>query len=182
MANGLYELCLARRWACWCCPPEAATRGYELLPAATIQPVGFADDEALLPVTLRSFQGYRLLQEYFSFPQRFRFFELTGLAPAMSAIDGNELEIVLLFGRGDPTLESVVDASNFALFCTPAINLFPKRADRIHVTDSALEYHVVPDRTRPLDFEVYEVTERRRARDRRRQRAGVSAVLRRIQH
>ena len=52
----------------------------------------------------------------------------------------------MLFGRGDPTLESVVDASNFALFCTPAINLFAKRADRIHVTDGALR---VPRRRRP---------------------------------
>jgi type VI secretion system protein ImpG len=109
-------------------------------------------------VTLRSFQGYRLLQEYFSFPQRFRFVELGGLAPALSRVDGNEVEIVLLFGRGDAALESVVDASNFALFCTPAINLFPKRADRIHVDDGSYEYHVVPDRTRPLDFEVYQVT------------------------
>ena len=31
--------------------------------------------------------------------------------------------------------ERLVDASNIALFCTPAINLFPKRADRIHVTE-----------------------------------------------
>ena len=66
---------------------------------------------------------------------------------------------MILFGRGDPTLESVVDASNFALFCTPAVNLFPKRADRIQVSDNAYEYHVVADRTRPLDFEIYEVTE-----------------------
>ena len=34
--------------------------------AEAIQPVGFSDGEALLPVTLRSFQGYRLLQEYFA--------------------------------------------------------------------------------------------------------------------
>ena len=53
-----------------------------LLPARAIQPVGFADDEALLPLSLRSFQGYRLLQEYFAFPQRYRFVELTGLRPA----------------------------------------------------------------------------------------------------
>ncbi|HEY6359563.1 MAG TPA: type VI secretion system baseplate subunit TssF, partial [Vicinamibacterales bacterium] len=108
--------------------------------------------------TLRSFQGYRLLQEYFSFPGRFRFFELTGLARALQRVVTDEAEIVVLLGRGDATLESVVDASNFALFCTPAINLFPKRADRIHVGDGAHEYHVVADRTRPLDFEVYEVT------------------------
>ena len=48
-------------------------------------------------------------------------------------------------GRGDATLESVVDASNLALFCSPAINLFSKRADRIHVGESSYEYHVVPD-------------------------------------
>ena len=66
---------------------------------------------------------------------------------------------MILFGRGDPTLEGVVDGSNLALFCTPAINLFAKRADRIHVNDSVHEYHVVADRTRPLDFEVYDVTD-----------------------
>src|SRR6185436_11051812 len=128
------------------------------LPARAIQPVGFTDAEALLPVTLRTFQGYRLLQEYFAFPPRFRFFELTGLAPALKRVDADQAEIVILLGRGDPTLESVVDASNLALFCTPAINLFHKRADRIHVNESMHEYQVVPDRTKPLDFEVYEVT------------------------
>ena len=50
--------------------------------------------------------------------------------------------------------------SNLQLFCTPAINLFEKpRIDRIHVNDSSYEFHVVADRTRPLDFEIYQVTE-----------------------
>jgi type VI secretion system protein ImpG len=158
VANGLYELCLAAGLGTLVLPGKGASRWHEFLPAASIQPIGFSDGEAVLPITLRSFQGYRLLQEYFSFPQRFRFLELTGLHRAASRIDGSELELVILLGRGDANLESVVDASNFALFCTPAINLFPKRADRIHVTNSNYEYHVVADRTRPLDFEVYEVT------------------------
>src|SRR5207248_8414404 len=51
-----------------------------------------------------------------------------------------------------------VDASNFALFCTPAINLFPKRADRIHISSNTYDYHVVADRTRPMDFEIYEIS------------------------
>lgn len=158
VANTLYELCLATGLGVLVRPPAGAPRDCEFLPAATIQPVGFTDDEALLPVTLRSFQGYRLLQEYFSFPQRYRFFEVTGLARALKRVDSNQLELVMLFGRGEPTLESVVDASNLALFCTPAVNVFPKRADRIHVSDSAYEYHVVADRARPLDFEIYGVT------------------------
>jgi type VI secretion system protein ImpG len=158
VANGLYELCLANGLGVLVLPGKGAARSHQFLPGTSLRPVGFSDSEALLPVTLRSFQGYRLLQEYFAFPQRFRFFELTGLKGAMSRMDGNELELVILFGRGDANLENVVDASNFALFCTPAINLFSKRGDRIHVTDSTFEYHVVADRTRPLDFEVYEVT------------------------
>jgi type VI secretion system protein ImpG len=36
--------------------------------------------------------------------------------------------------------------------------LFNKRADRIHLGDNAYEYHVVADRTRPMDFEVFEIT------------------------
>ena len=159
VANTLYELCLAAGLGVLVLPGKGAQRWHEFLPASSIQPVGFTDEDALLPVTLRSFQGYRLLQEYFSFPQRFRFADLAGLSRAIRRIDGDELELVVLFGRGDAGLESVVDASNLALFCSPAINLFSKRADRIHVSESSYEYHVVPDRTRPLDFEVYQVTE-----------------------
>jgi type VI secretion system protein ImpG len=158
VANRLYELCLGAGLGALVLPAAAPPRWHDVLPASAITPVGFADDQALLPVSLRSFQGYRLLQEYFAFPQRFRFFEVTGLRGAISRADTDALELVLLFGRGDATLESVVDASNFSLFCTPAVNLFPKRADRIQVSDSSHEYHVVADRTRPLDFEVYEVT------------------------
>ena len=110
---------------------------------------------------LRSFQGYRLLQEYFAFPQRYRFFELTGLAPSRrAACAGNELELVMLFGRGDPTLESVVDGSNFAAVLHAGDQpVREARIDRIHVTDSTYEFHVVADRTRPLDFEIYQVTD-----------------------
>jgi type VI secretion system protein ImpG len=159
VANKLYELCLATGLGTVVWPAKSPNPRAEFLPASSIRPVGFTDAEALLPVTLRSFQGYRLLQEYFSFPQRFRFFELAGLSRALRRVDADQVDLVMLFGRGDGTLESgVVDVSNLSLFCTPAINLFHKRADRIQVSDNAHEYHVVPDRTRPLDFEVYQVT------------------------
>jgi type VI secretion system protein ImpG len=157
VANRLYEFCSAASLGTLIMPVRAQPLWYEFSPQ-TIKRVGFADDEALLPIALRSFQGYRLLQEYFAFPQRFRFLDVPGLAKGIKRVDGDELELVILLGRGDAMFENLVDASNFALHCTPAINLFPKRADRIHVTDSTSEYHVVPDRTCPLDFEIYEVT------------------------
>jgi type VI secretion system protein ImpG len=158
IANKLYELCLGAAIGALVLPGKTTPRWHEFLPPARIRAVGFDDTEALLPVSLRSFHGYRLLQEYFAFPQRYRFFELSGLAPAIRRAAVDTIEIVLLFGRGEPAYESVVDAQNLALYCTPAVNLMAKRADRIHVSDSTHEFHVLPDRTRPMDFEVYEVT------------------------
>jgi type VI secretion system protein ImpG len=127
------------------------------LDAATIRPVGFEDDQALLPPNLRAFQGYRLLHEYFAFPQRFLFAEIGGLAAGPRGCGGKELELLFLLDRHDPALDQAVTKSSVALFCTPAINLFPKRADRIQLTDRDHEYHVVPDRGRPMDFEVHSV-------------------------
>jgi type VI secretion system protein ImpG len=126
---------------------------------AAVRPVGFADDEALLPGSLKSFQGYRLLQEYFTLPSRFMFAELCGLRNAIAQCPGSELEVVILLDRHDPIVERGVTASLLSLFCSPAINLFPRRIDRIHLTDRVHEYHVVADRTRPMDFELHSVTE-----------------------
>ncbi|AMY08117.1 type VI secretion protein, family [Luteitalea pratensis] len=159
VANKLYELCLSSALGVLVLPTQRKPlTTLDALPASTVRPVGFEDGDALLPVTERSFHGYRLLAEYFCFPHRYRFIELGGLSRATKALDTDEIEIVILLGRGDAGIDSVVDASNFALFCTPAVNLFSKRADRIHISEGAYEYHVVPDRTRPMDFEVYEVT------------------------
>jgi type VI secretion system protein ImpG len=160
VANKLLELVLATAIGVLVRPVGGRPQDVSLLPASAIQPIGFTDQEALLPVSVRSFQGYRLLQEYFSFPHRYRFFEITGLAPSVRRMPATEVELVVLLGRGDGTLESMVDASHLQLFCTPAVNLFEKpRIDRIHVNDSSYEFHVVADRTRPVDFEIYQVTD-----------------------
>lgn len=124
-------------------------------PAADIRPMGLEDDEALLPVTRRSFQGYRLLQEYFALPERFLFFELRQLREALAGCDGDELEIFLSMGRAQPALENALDASHFRLGCTPVVNLFPRQTDRIHVTSTTTELHLVADRNRPADFEIF---------------------------
>jgi len=138
-----------------------------LAPGATWQAVrdarhlrapGFGDDEAMLPPSPRTFSGHRLLQEAFAFPSRFHFVELTGLREALRRCDAPAFELVILLGRADPALERAVDASAFALHCTPVVNLFPKRADRVLLSERDTEHHVVADRTRPMDFEVHSIT------------------------
>ncbi|MDP9901039.1 type VI secretion system baseplate subunit TssF [Variovorax ginsengisoli] len=139
-------------------PPGRAGDGRRtLLPASALQAVGYTDEEAMLPPTLRGFAGTRLLQEYFAFPERFLFVDLEGVQRAIQAIAGQVVEITLLFAQPGIGLEGAVSAGNFCLNCVPAINLFPKRADRIQVTEGNCEFHVVPERTAPLDYEVYDV-------------------------
>jgi len=123
----------------------------------SIQPLGYAADEALLPESLRSFSGHRLMQELSALPQRLLFFEITDLAQRLAGVSRNEVELVLLFARGDPALEALIDSASLALHCTPAINLFRKRLDRVVLGPGGWHYHVVPDRSRPMDFEIHSI-------------------------
>jgi type VI secretion system protein ImpG len=160
LAMRVYEQLLGNVVASALRPPgQHQEAPYAVVAAPATRAMGFDDSEALLPYGPRSFQGYRLLQEYFAFPSRFLFVELMGLGAGVRKCKGNELEVVLFLERHDPSLEGAISAAHFALYCVPAVNLFPRRADRIHLTENSNEYHVVPDRTRPMDFEVYSVSE-----------------------
>lgn len=119
---------------------------------------GFADDEALLPAEERSFRGYRILSEYFACPERFLFAKLMQPGKAFARCK-TSCDIILLFSRSSPVLPGAVGPSNFRLFATPAINLFEKQLGRVPLSPHVHEFHVVPDRTRPLDFEVFRIAE-----------------------
>jgi type VI secretion system protein ImpG len=155
----LYEQLLGHSLAMVARPTTRPVPWHHLSVDAPIVPVGFDDEESLLPYGPRSFQGYRLLQEYFAFPARYLFVKLRTLGVTVRRCTGSELEIAILTDGDDRALDGVVSAQHFALFCTPAVNLFPRRADRIHLTEATNAYHVIPDRTRPMDFEIHSVGE-----------------------
>jgi type VI secretion system protein ImpG len=158
IAFRIYELMLAHTVALVIRPVGGGSWS-EVVVDNPVRALGFEDDEALIPYGPRSFQGYRLLQEYFAFPSRFLFANLCGLATAVRKCAAPEIEIVVVLDAQDARLEKAIGPGQFAMFCTPAINLFPKRTDRIHLTEAENEYHIVPDRTRPMDFEIHSVTE-----------------------
>jgi type VI secretion system protein ImpG len=140
-------------------PGGALPGRMQSLPASVVQPVGFADDEALLPVTATGFAGYRLVQEYFAFAPRFQFARIEKLHAVLSTMAVTEVEIIILFSRGDAALEKLVTSDNVQLHCVPAINLFTKRIDRVAVHEGVSQFHLIPDRTKPMDFEIHTVTE-----------------------
>lgn len=152
----LYEQLLGKSCAVFAQAPGG--EWVERLAPGALRARGFDDKDALLPIVPRAFQGYRLLQEYFALPSRFLFVEFAELGRAVKRCHGQELDLIVLFDSYDKTLEGTVTAQQFVPFCTPAINLFPRRADRIHLSERVHEHQVIVDRTRPLDFEVHSLT------------------------
>jgi type VI secretion system protein ImpG len=156
----VFESMFAHAKGVICRPVPVGTRSgpwQTAQPTDTIKRLGLSAKEALLPYDPRSFQGYRLLHEYFAFMPRFMFVEIAGLEQAVAKCDGPQLDIIIPFSQENPDLEGAVDADNFALHCSPAVNLFPKRCDRILISDRASEFQVTVDRMRPMDFEVHTV-------------------------
>lgn len=134
------------------------------LSGTQLQPAGFRDSEALLPYPRRSFSGYRLLQEYFHFPEKFFFVDLNGLEQLRTSGFGPRIEIVILisrFERGErqQTLEQNVSESSLRLGCSPAINLFTHTAEPIRLDQTHTEYLITPDVRRRRAMEIFSIEE-----------------------
>jgi type VI secretion system protein ImpG len=128
-----------------------------VLPPQVLKPVGFSPDEGMLPYGTRSFLGYRLLTEYFTFPSKFLFVDLCGLGALQELDLRDRFEVYLFLDRTAPNLEPRVEADTFRMGCGPVVNLFTKLAEPIRLTHTKTEYHVIPDVRRPWGLETYSV-------------------------
>ena len=128
-----------------------------ILPATSVQPRGFDDDEALLPWSARGFAGFRLLTEYFAFPEKFLFIEFSGIEAKSRASGGGRMEIFVYLDRTVNELERTVGPQSLALGCVPLVNLFRRHSDPIALTHTDTEYRIVPDARLPHFAEVWSV-------------------------
>ncbi len=121
-----------------------------------IQPVGFEPEEGLLPYPAESFVGYRLITEYFCFPEKFLFIDVD-LADSLDADFEQSLHLYFYVERTSTELERVISDENFALGCTPIINLFKQHADPLRLTHTQQEYQVIPDARAHDSLEIYSI-------------------------
>jgi type VI secretion system protein ImpG len=127
-----------------------------VLPLGSLQPVGFRVDEGLLAYPSHTFLGYRLLQEYFTFPQKFLFIDLQNLNRMERSGVGDRLEIMFILDR-QPRADQVISSDTFKLGCTPIVNLFEQITEPIRLDQTQHEYMVIPDIRRPKANEVYAI-------------------------
>lgn len=154
--NPLYELILNKCQAVVVATSETDTQPIRLSPLA-VQPVGFGAHQGLLPYPDASFIGYRLLTEYFSFPEKFMFIDLQDFAHKLTDYTTDTLEFYLYLDESDIELEQNISLQTFQLGCVPAVNLFDHRADPIKLDHRSTEYQITPDARRPEGYEVYSI-------------------------
>jgi type VI secretion system protein ImpG len=144
-------------------PPAPGDSAGQRLPVFNFAPsrclfqVGFGPDDILLPYPRRSFPGYCLLTELFTFPSKFEFFDLGGFQQVCRAGYDKHVEVIIFLNQPVQGLQQAVDADTFRLGCTPVINLFEQTAEPINATHQRYEYRIVPDVARPMTTEVYSV-------------------------
>jgi type VI secretion system protein ImpG len=165
LIHALYELLFNNCIAITARDPDRKTGdGSVYLSPSLLKPVGFEDEESILPYTRRSFLAYRLLQEYFVFPEKFFFIDLQGLESLATAGFGSRAEILFTISRYErperqQILELGISSKTFRLGCAPIVNLFSQQAEPIAVDQTKYEYPVVPDVRRQTTTEVFSIDE-----------------------
>jgi type VI secretion system protein ImpG len=163
LTNTLYELLSNNCARIVIRDPSPKTKAQPVyLDASELRAVGFSESESMLPFTRRSFAGYRLLMEYFCFPQKFLFFDLSGLSRLRDAGFSDRAEVIFLispFERAErrESLETGISAKAFRTDCVPVVNLFRQTAEPILLTQTRYEYQVVPDVSRRNATEVFSI-------------------------
>lgn len=129
---------------------------------SAVRPVGFGHDEFVYPYPPNSFAGYRILQEYFCFPEKFHFLDIdlgdSFDKERLSQVEGcREFSLHCVLEELPPNFESY-SKDNIRLFCTPVVNLFPRSASPLTWDHRQTEYRIMPDPRYPYHYAVHSVT------------------------
>jgi len=165
VVNTIYELLFSRLNRIQIRDLTAGSRLAPItLPASSLHAVGFEPDESMVPSPASAFAGHRLLMEYFAFPEKFFFIDLSGLERIAEAGFKDSIEIIFLLApvESSERLERLgleISKKTFRLGCAPIVNLFPQIAEPIQLTHQRAEYAVNPDVRRPYAVEIYSIDE-----------------------
>jgi type VI secretion system protein ImpG len=137
--------------------PDSGPAPLVLAPKQCLSQVGFERDDTLLPYPSSALVGYRVLSEFFTFPEKFLFVDLGGFKQAASAGFQKRLEVVIFLDRTVKNVEQGLDASTFRPGCVPVVNLFEQVTEPVALAPSRYEYRLVPDPAHSRGIEIYSV-------------------------
>lgn len=137
--------------------------GWLGLQQVPIGAAGFSDEESLIPFSSRSHPAYRLLTEYFAFPEKFNFIDIDIKQIAARLPDKCmrcTLHLAVRNVRPDSDLARMLkglSVQNLQLRCTSVVNLFRKAGAPVQITHAAPDYPLIADGPHPQAFEIHTV-------------------------
>jgi type VI secretion system protein ImpG len=133
--------------------------------------VGLEEDEAMIPFTARSHPAFRLLTEYFSYPEKFNFVDID-LAAVGARLSATCRRFTLQFAlsgllsdSNEARLLAALSSKNFRLGCTPVINLFEKRGVPVQLVHTSPDFPLLADAAHAPGYEIHSVNAVRLVRD-----------------
>ncbi|WP_330961571.1 type VI secretion system baseplate subunit TssF [Photobacterium sp. 53610] len=139
---------------------SAATRTdtrVDLGPTA-LRPVGFDAEDTVLPYQAASFGGFKLLTEFFMFPERFHGFSID-VRDALQQITGSEFRVQIFVEELSVELARTLNAQHFSLFSTPLVNLHQQASEPLQIDFFHKQYPVHLDASQGKVLEVFSVDE-----------------------
>jgi type VI secretion system protein ImpG len=142
---------------------EADRRGvWTAMRTSPLAQAGFDEEDALIDYPAKSHPAYRLLTEYFAFPDKFNFvdFDLAAMTRASGRCSRLTLHVVLKDVRSDSHVARLLETlstQHFRLFCTPVVNLFKQHGEPIRLTHQSISYPVIAEARRAFAYEVYSI-------------------------
>lgn len=159
--NNIYELLFKKTAQAYVMPNAAETTDSRALRAkacGTVKPVGFKREEQVIPSAPASHPAYQLLFEYFSFPQKFLFFDVDELD--LSTAEGS-FDLIIAIPDDLASKRLGIDQNHFCLGCTPIINLFHKTSEPLRLDYKSTAYRLVADYRREEITEIHSIVELR---------------------
>lgn len=123
------------------------------LPETSILQAGFGENEEVIPTGKNSHPAYRLIQEYFCFPEKFYFIDVMNLHLHRSV---KEFDLLFILNN-NPHLD--VSDRTFVPNCTPVINLFEKNAATLEINHKTFDYPLIADPGEGGSSEIHSILE-----------------------
>jgi type VI secretion system protein ImpG len=158
-AANLRDTLFMRTVGAWLQAGEAGH--WKSLEKVPLLPVGFAADEAMLPWEARAHPAYRVLSEYFLYPEKFNFFDidLETLIPYLPP-ECRSMTLHLGVRLEQPNLANVLaslTSRHLQVGCTPIVNLFHTAACPVYRDYTKSEYALLPSVRNAQAYEIYSV-------------------------
>ncbi len=112
-------------------------------------------EDSMIPDVTNSHPGFHLLQEYFSFPEKYHFVALD-FSDVVWSDDSHNCDVEIIF---DDTslMDLAISTDNFKLYCAPAINLYQQTSEPIFIDHLRSEYRLYPDVNHTEAVQLYKI-------------------------